>query len=183
MYRDIVRDHLQITDQFLETHCSTIVNRLEVAHGEMVKGDAVGGTSGVPSKEGMSGTAPKMQLQDTIYGINQCIHLASSLAVLGGAKNLQEAVEFIRKDDRFAHLDPTTVLTISMLNYLLRDYMGSEQTKATSTSPNVVPEILLRFDMVNWMIGREAMTALGIQTVSERTPVAAEVDMQKKSSH
>ena len=170
MYRNIVRDHLQITDQFLESHRSTIVTRLAAAHGEMVKGDSTGGTSGVPAKEGTSGTGDKMQLQDTIYGINQCIHLASSLAVLGGAGHLREAVDFIGEDDRFAHLDPTTVLTIAMLNYLLRDYMGSEQAKAISTSPKVVPDILLRFDMVNWMIGTQAMTALGITTVVGRGP-------------
>jgi hypothetical protein len=153
-YNEIVRDCLHITDKFFQDHRTTIANRLAGAHDEMVKGEA---TASAP------GTAPKILLQDTIYGINQCIHLASSLAVLGGAGHLEDAVKNVRADKSFGQLDPTTVLTIATLYYLLHDL--GPKALPTSKSPNVVLDIRRRFDMVNWMIGPEAMKALGIKPV------------------
>ncbi len=157
-YRVIVREYLGIADEFLNGHKSIIASRLVAAHGEMVKG--------APANN-PSGTTSKVLLQDTIYGINHCIHLASSLAVLGGAGHLQSAVSYVQGNARFDQLDATTVLTIATLYYILREYIPrwSDDLSLFSKPQNIVADICRRFDMVNWMIGKDAMEALGIKYI------------------
>ncbi len=155
-YKRFVEDQLQISKEFLQNHRDTIMARLLSAHSEMAKLDS-------PGKSGDG--EPRLMLQDAIYGINHCIHLASSLAVLGSSGHTRRAVDAVHRTQKLSHLDPTTVLTIATLYYLLHDFLLQPPVTGNLSAEDrrAIQDICHRFETVNWMIGERAMDALGIE--------------------
>ena len=108
--------------------------------------------------------------QSDIFGINRCVHLASSVVLLcTEAELLLSAVENIRiaQDEDthtklFPEKDATTVLTIATLFYILNNYSHKLPADEQKT-------ICKHFDTVNWMIGNDAMRILGISPISKQS--------------
>ena len=163
-YKEIVLDGLKITDQFLleDERSATIHERLKSAC-QVIKDDK-----------------PDSFSNRDIFAINQCVHLATSIVLLGTvADQLQETMN--KTKDEFPNSDPTSVITIATLYYLLVDYMKRQDAKMKeirekldrkeSTKGDIVnwQEIVLcirkRFDAVNWMIGHDGMKKLDIEIV------------------
>jgi hypothetical protein len=105
------------------------------------------------------------------FAINQCMHLASSL-VLEFSSNLNRAIDHVRQFPHFVGLDPTIVVTVAMLYYLLRT--GSTREDADSEADPLAhaakrkeakakEAIRKQFDLSNWFIGVDGMRVLGIE--------------------
>lgn len=169
-YKDIVEKELEIKDDFLleEERGETIHTRLKSAYGVM-KNDQLDSFS-----------------NRDIFAINQCVHLATSIVLLGSDADRLENTMHKTKTE-FPNSDPNSVITIATLYYLLTNYMGRqnekiEEIRAKFTQAPQVPEvpkeeppqwqtivqyIRERFDAVNWMIGQEGMKTLGIEMVKK----------------
>lgn len=144
-YQHIVST-LGVTTQFLEAHWQTIFDRLQSASNSMTHQTK-------ESKDCFS--------QQAIFGINQCIHLASSIVLLGTEKDkLATLIDSIRQESYTN--DPTTILTVSTLYYLLADYILEE--KIDDTSADTFKVICTRFSEVNWMVGESDMGKLDIKS-------------------
>lgn len=156
-YKNLVEKDLAIKPKFFDDHWKTIRDRLLQAHAEMVKVDHPSATD--------DGT-PKLMLQDAIYGINHCIHLASSLALLGSVNHIRDGIAAVHRIPKLRNVDPTTILTIATLHYLLNDFLLKPNPKPEHVlkehERRAIEDIYARFRTVNWMIGTDAMSALGI---------------------
>ena len=105
-----------------------------------------------------------------IFGINQCIHLATSIVLLGVKENeLKDIRLAISNEKKYTNTDATTIITIATLFYLLNDYAGNliEEWKENKIKDGqkILKFIRERLDNVNWMIGYENMKTLGIEPV------------------
>lgn len=142
-YESIVKENLKIRDEFLEDHKDTIQKRLRAAAGEMGK---VGSFIDRPE----------------IFAINQCIHLASSIVLLGSDDRLLDnTLNSIRTNGKFSDQDPTTVVTIATLYYLI------SKIEKDPTIPQDVKDDIKRihktFDKSSWMLGTQVMKELSIE--------------------
>lgn len=103
---------------------------------------------------------------DEMFVINRCLHLASSLVLLGSDANMvPRGIDKIRAVDAFRDRNPTTVLTIAALYYLIRRHQDSgtlEKDEALALTC-----IRKMFDRVNWLIGTAGMKYLGIIPADE----------------
>jgi hypothetical protein len=110
--------------------------------------------------------------QCDIFGMNRCVHLASSIVLLcADSEILATLVREIKDevDDNpnvklFEGPDPTTVITIATLFYILKVYtIGRKLNDGEEMVPDLErEEICKRFNNVNWMIGPKAVRILGI---------------------
>lgn len=155
-YETVVSSYLKVDSQFLDNHGETIHTRLKAIY------DALK----TESKDAFGNR--------DIFAVNQCLHLATSIALLGSSSSdLQKTIDIIRAEAKF-HNDPTTVITISTLYYLLSVYMDTENKDRNIPEyfdavdwQTIVEHIHKRLDAVNWMIGREDMEVLGIEVFSK----------------
>jgi hypothetical protein len=99
------------------------------------------------------------------FTINQCLHIASSVLLLGGSpEELDKLSNAIHNHGDFSHNDPTTVATITTLYYLIKTDENHDMEKEER---DAIKHIHKRFDEINWLIGVEGMKALGIETLKE----------------
>ena len=146
VYKEIVEDILEIGDEFFEQHESTIKKRFILA--------------------GSSETNQSYFDSSDIFGLNQCIHLANSIVLLGskGQNSIKNASELIRTSThREKGPDITTVLTIATLYYLILRMEEKMDEK------DLLKKIRSRFDETNWLIGPDLMKYLGIETLANQT--------------
>lgn len=86
-----------------------------------------------------------------IYGINQCMHLASSFVLLGSkSETLKEVIHKVRTEcsNINCEVDPTTIISVAALYYLLSTDDESEHEKGI----RVLKE---RFEKIGWMVGQD----------------------------
>jgi len=132
-YEKLVREYLKITDEFIGEHADVIRDRLNFAAAEV------------------------QRERGDIFAINQCLHLAGSLVLYCATPNLNYAIDRVRQIREFFGKDPTTVLTVAMLFFLLRLEPRDEKDRSNK-------EILgKRFDEMNWLVGEQGIAALGFE--------------------
>ena len=144
VYEKIVEDELNIPDEFLKNHEATIKKRFIVAGG--------------------SETSQSYFDSPDLFGLNQCIHLANSIVLLGskGEKSIKSASNVIKNNiDNKCH-DITPILTIATLYYIIR------RMEAKMEEKEVLRKIRSRFDKANWLIGTDLMQFLGIETLADQ---------------
>lgn len=134
-YLELMTKVLRLSESFLEEHDRVI-------------------------REKLRGAAADLRRESSdIFAINQCLHLASSI-VLRNTTNLNETLDTIRRLDGLPHgKDPATILTIATLYFLLE---RESKRPADEDTTARLGRIRGRFQEMNWMIGPEAMAALGI---------------------
>jgi hypothetical protein len=157
-YTRIVTDWLKITPEFLNKQEETIRTRLRTAYEQMTK---------EASTSSSSEEIPKIVLENNIYSIHQCLHLANTIVLMGSIENLEDTIRKVQQQPRYAALDPTTVLTIATLFYLLKYREKREDVPGNEVQ--MLHEIRRRFDRVNWMIGLAESQFLGIEPVTDPT--------------
>lgn len=139
-YRDLVESRLRISRDFLEEYRETILDRLDSAYKVMT------------SEE-------KTAVNRDLFGINQCVHLASSIVLLASTSEaLSQTVDDLKVE--LSESDATTVLTIATLYYLLADYVPQ---RFAQQRPESIGYIRKRLDAVNWMVGQPVMDVLAIK--------------------
>lgn len=153
---------------FHEDHKTTILRRLVGALGAILDGLIK------EKKDEFSNSR--------LYGINQCLHLASSVALLVGDDQLAKVRETLESDlVRHTGTDASTLITVATLAYLL--YMAEEEPIASlpidikdklarmkSRVPNekafVVDEwashLRTYLIVAHWLVGQEVESALGL---------------------
>jgi hypothetical protein len=94
---------------------------------------------------------------EDIFVINQCMHLASSVLLLGSREeDIATAINYVNRFQEFQGRDPTTVLSIIMLYYLI--------SEARERVPEDQQGFILRahtmFQDINWVIGRPGIGVL-----------------------
>ena len=95
-----------------------------------------------------------------MVGINTCLHVASSIVLLGSdAGKLERTLEEL--GDKFPGIDPTVILTAASLYYLLRDQIAREGLGQAER--NKLQYVRQRFQDMHWKIGRECMRQLSIE--------------------
>jgi hypothetical protein len=136
LYEQILFQHLKVPREFLREHAQVIRDKLRCAAGDLTRENG------------------------DLFAINQCLHLASSV-VLRNADHLGETLAAVREHAGLKELDPTTVVTVATLCYLL-------QAEIYAAPPPEDRERLQRlwrrFDAINWLVGTDAMRVLGIET-------------------
>jgi hypothetical protein len=109
--------------------------------------------------------------QESLFAVNQCVHLASSIVLLGTQETrLNTTTEKLGSHvpsnpsdvSSLKGVDPTTVLTMATLHYLLWDWPEDPESKLTRDDVSL-RTIRVRLDDVNWLIGRAWMKELGIE--------------------
>ena len=109
-----------------------------------------------------------------IFGINQCIHLATSIALLGSSsKNLQETINYVVAEiinkQPVEEKDPTTIISIVMLYFLLKDYFRLLKEEKDQEANSINVEYLEKhLDRINWMIGMNTMRALDMHPLDTK---------------
>jgi hypothetical protein len=154
-YKDVVGT-LQIDKAFLEGHAKTIREKLISAGKVMMQGT-----------QGLESLTDKASLLDRfdMFGINQCLHLASTVLLLGSSSdNLQRTITMIQQSRDFSGQDPTTVVISAVLYYLL--LKAEEDPEIETEDKEKIRHIHQRFDELNWMINPRGVQTLGIARLS-----------------
>jgi hypothetical protein len=156
LYKTILFDKLQIRKAFLDDRRRTLREKLYTAAEDM-----------------------KLENGD-IFAINQCLQLASSI-VLQFSMHLGSTFDFIRSFPELRDKNPSTVLTVAALYYLLERELDC---KTRSARDKAKVELLhKRFDEINWLIGQEAMDVLGFQRESASRPSRYKSRMSNTVTH
>jgi len=135
LYEKLFRKDLNISDDFLNDRGKEIQERLERAANEFQRDHA------------------------NIFAINMCLHAASSV-ILSRPQRLNHTLEgVIKKTPGLEGKDPTTVLTVSALYYLLK-WAANENPSSKFRAK--LDTLRTGFDTINWLIGTDAMKVLGI---------------------
>ncbi len=98
---------------------------------------------------------------EELIGFQNCFHVASS-AVINGSKNLNQTLQRLRNDLDYRGADPSTILTMAALYYLLlrvTDHTINPKEQAR------IRYVWRRFEDMNWMVGPRIMKILGIPYV------------------
>lgn len=84
-----------------------------------------------------------------------CFHLASSMVLTNAAPaDIACVFGYIRENPEFDAPDPSTIVTMAMLYYLLHDLDLGEGTRFA--------RLKARFADMNWLIGKKRMSVLGL---------------------
>lgn len=144
-------DEVGIKPQFLKNHMGTIKTRLLDA-----------GAAMIDSKRQL--VKKHLFVTTDVAAINQCLHLASTVLLLGATSNkVQECLKDIKKKGEFSNQDPTTVITSAVLYSLLKRI---KRTRISSEEETQLAQIHQRFDELQWMITDDGMKALGIKPLN-----------------
>jgi hypothetical protein len=151
-YVKLYEDVLKIPSDFLDRYRRVIASRLAFAQSE------------IEDDEGSFA-------QDVLYGVHQCFHLANSVILLAGrGNNLDRGIRYIRESPKYrsilTSLDPTMILSVAVLCYIFGDQERHSNDPAIRST--VTRRLRERLDNINWMVGKDAMTVLGIELVSEK---------------
>jgi len=107
-------------------------------------------------------------LKPEIYALNQCIYLASNVVLFGSNRTaLESTINSTRKNPALADLDPTTVVTVTALYYLIR--RAELSPKTSDAERKKLCKLLGGFDKINWFLTEDAMRFLGIKPAAKRT--------------
>ena len=131
IYQDMVETKLRIPKEFLTEYRDLIRQKLTDA-------------AAVAGEEG------------GVLTVNRCLHLASSVVLRNGT-HLDEVLGQIRTTEGFETIDPTTVVTVATLYYLL----NAEPEDAAQGE--TLGKLREQFGKLNWLIGTDAMQRLGFQ--------------------
>jgi hypothetical protein len=153
LYTDVLFKRLQIPKDFLLDHAKAVRDKLRIA------------------------AADVRREHDDLFAINQCLHLASSV-VLRNPSHLGETLTSLRAEEGLEDQDPTTIVTVAALYYLIlseADQVASEKQNAkveedrmkASENEIKLKRLRNRFDNINWLIGKDAMRALGIESYEQ----------------
>lgn len=156
LYKTFFLNDLGIDGDFLEVRANTIRERLARAVDEMSRDHS------------------------NIFAVNMCLHAASSI-VLSKPDHLGTTLEKIRSTPGLDKKDPTTVLTVSALYYLVdwdtrraEEERQAAQDKAGSDTAalqeNRLKTLRSSLDEINWMIGEDAMQVLGLNKLNKMRP-------------
>jgi len=158
-YRTLLFDELGLEGNFVRQEQDTIRKRLMAAAEEMKNSETVEPES--------SGKETESILRSEIFGINQCLHLASSVLLVGtGPEKLYATRDKIRSSGKFPGKDPATVLTSAMLYHLVDSEMKGQ---VVDSEPwKMLAYIHKRFDELSWMVGSDGMNALGMQGLGKK---------------
>lgn len=143
-YETILFDIMEMDRNFFAKNRDTVRERLQSASKELIstRGD--------------------------IFGINQCLHIASSTLLLGVSRdNLNKGLEEIKHYPDLADKDPTMIATIAMLYYIIKTEEQSDLSKEEKVK---LERIHKRFDEINWFIGPIGMKSLQIQEKKANEP-------------
>ena len=142
LYQKLVENELKIPDEFLKNHEPAIKKRFIAARS--------------------SESSQSYFDSPDLFSINQCIHLANSIVLLGsnGENSIKNASNVIENNIDDKGHDITTILTIATLYYIIRRMETKMEEK------EVLRKIRRRFDRANWLIGSDLMHFLGIETLS-----------------
>ena len=148
LYQKLFLEYLKVPKKYLDTHADVIRERLERAADEFARDHG------------------------NLFAINICLHAASSI-ILSNPDYLRKTLDEIKNIPGLEAGDPTTVLTVSALYYLIfwdtrRTAADSRSTDAKLKSQAALQEVrlgLLRegFQKINWMVGPDEMRILGIE--------------------
>jgi hypothetical protein len=121
-----------------------------------------------PLNKGAYGSSFGSTTQSDIFAINKCIRLTGRILMLGSNPDSIERVSSdIENDPAFANHDPATVINSSMLYHLVT-WLESKPN-CTSQEKESLKQLHRRFDGLNWMVDRDTVKALGIETVEQRS--------------
>jgi hypothetical protein len=138
-YEELVEQKLKVSEAFLNDSAPIIRDRLKRAAEEFDRDHA------------------------SIFAINMCLHAASSI-ILSNPDHLRRTLEEVRLIAGLEGRDPTTVLTVSTLFYLVqRDAARAARDKTDPDYQGELKKLRSGFDAINWMIGPDAMRILGIE--------------------
>lgn len=133
-YNNIVK-RLKINPAFLKKHESIIRERFEAASAEI-----------------QMGLESKMENAD-ITGINKCLQLASTILLLGTqSDNISKELAEVATENSNAginDIDPSTLLTIAVLYYLIEQ----KETEYSGAANIPVKAIRERFSKIRWLVG------------------------------
>lgn len=153
-------DYLGIKIGFFRDYADTISDRIHKA------AVTLGGTQ--------TAGKPSPLSQESLFAVNQCVHLASSIVLLGTEESrLNTTTAALGRHSptnpadvaALRGVDPTTVLTMATLYYLLWDWPEDPESKLKRDDEEL-RLIRLRLDNVNWLIGRAWMAELEIATTT-----------------
>jgi len=135
LYERLLFEDLRLSADFLRSHKTVVDQRLRNAACELKQ----------PAGE--------------FVAFNECLHVANRM-VQQGSDRVDVALDRIRHNPCFQGQHPRTIVTVATLYYLLR------RASARSASRRVRQQIAglrRRFADMNWLVGPEAMQALGIR--------------------
>ncbi len=97
-----------------------------------------------------------------IFAVNQCLHLASSVVLLGSNhQDLQETLKSVHEKG-YEDKDPTTIVTVATLYYLIKVALGDPSSFCGKVNVNKFSEKLKvihrRFDEIQWLVGSGAIS-------------------------
>lgn len=142
LYQDLVTHQLLIKADFLDDYKHIIWDRFTTAYKQINERADI--------KDAFS--------QHRIFGINQCVHIASGVVLLASETGvLQEAMKFV--EGKHIADDPTTALTIATLYYLVKDYLPLS-ANGESDKLDMLDKVCFVLDDINWLIGKDGIDAL-----------------------
>ena len=163
-YQEIVEGRLRISEEFFRSHSEMMLKRLR-AVSKALTGLGSEPSSLPPRRRPGPGNI-SFHVQDIYESdisqnlINICVHIASSVVLLESkAVDLNRALDSVAKD--FPEVDASVVLTACTLYYIMHDY--GEAVNADGD----LQTIHRHFDQMEWLIGREAMNRLGIESLKK----------------
>jgi len=112
-----------------------------------------------------------------VFAINMCLHAASSI-ILSNPENLKGTLQDIQTIDVLKEKDPTTVLTVSVLYYLVKNDWDSDPAALEQSYRNHLQTLRSGFDAINWLLGEQAMEVLGLSKSPPKIPVTGTVVQQ-----
>jgi hypothetical protein len=145
-YETVVEEQLSVSREFLEEYADAIREQLQLAAVEFSR------------------------VHGNIFAINMCLHVASSV-ILNNSGNLQQTLDLLRSKTGLEGKDPSTVLTVLMLYYLVKwdtTRAASEKKNATTQAEKQrvgdyeakLQMLSQGFEEIKWVIGEEAMRIL-----------------------
>jgi hypothetical protein len=154
-YERIINE-LNIEPTFLDEHARAIQNQIL----------SVGKTP--PLNKGAYGSSFGSTTQSDIFAINKCIRLTGRILMLGSnPDSIKRVTGDIEEDPAFANHDPATVINSSMLYHLVT--WLERKPGSTAQEKETLKQVHRRFDGLNWMVDRDTVKALGIETVEQRS--------------
>jgi hypothetical protein len=142
-YESILLDRLHVDQSFIEAHAARIKSRFLDAADILARRNAD-------------------MVPDDVFAINQCLHVASTVVLLGSnIENINSTAQLLKENESYADIDPTSVVSAAALFYLLKMH---EQNAADDDERRKIQLIKARFDKINWMLTPRAMAALGIDS-------------------
>ena len=156
-YHELVDKRLAIAPAFFSKYQDTIRERLSAAADELLKSQTRDFSTPVAGHFG----------RPDLAGINQALHLASNVLLLGASpENVRATMDALSRDDRFSHHDPSTVVTVAVLYFLLNQLQMSLPSQPEAARRELRDRLVAlhrRFDNLQWMTDATAMGALAIE--------------------